>query len=114
MLPTGPMKLSRATGAPIVPIFSIRMPGGKLRVAIEPALHGESKTGGVGDDPVLGEWAGLLERYVKRHPSQWLMLQPAVEEDKATGDKETRRSTETVPPCPPASCPPATCPPVTK
>ena len=30
MLPTGPMKLSQATGAPIVPIFSIRRPGGKL------------------------------------------------------------------------------------
>jgi lauroyl/myristoyl acyltransferase len=85
MLPTGPMKLSQATGAPIVPIFSVRTPGGKLRVIIEPALGGESKTTGVGDDPVTGEWAGLLERYVRQYPDQWLLLQPAVEEDKAEG-----------------------------
>lgn len=92
MLPNGPMKLSKATGAPIVPIFSIRRPGGKLRVIIEPALRGESKTADAGDDPILSEWAGLLERYVTQYSDQWLLLQPAVEEDKQTrgqGEKVT-------------------------
>jgi KDO2-lipid IV(A) lauroyltransferase len=92
MLPTGPTKLAQATGAPVVPIFSVRTPGGKLRVIIEPALGSESKTAGVGADPVMIEWAAVLERYVRQFPDQWLLLQPAVEEDKVTEeDRGTRR-----------------------
>jgi lauroyl/myristoyl acyltransferase len=91
MLPTGPMKLAQATGAPVVPIFSIRTPGGKLRVVIEPALCSESNTAGAGTDPVMTEWATVLERYVRQFPDQWLLLQPAVEEDKVGAeDRGTR------------------------
>jgi lauroyl/myristoyl acyltransferase len=87
MLPTGPMKLAQATGAPIVPVFSVRTPGGALRVVVEPALRGESNTQGPGEDPVLAEWASVLQRYVREYPDQWLLLQPAVEEDKGAGGR---------------------------
>ena len=88
LLPTGPVKLAAATGAPIVPIFSVRSgPGGhKVRVLIEPLIEvaaAEDTTPG-GRDPLdvaMAQWASVLERYVRTYSDQWLLLQPALCED---------------------------------
>lgn len=77
LLPTGPAKLAAMTGAPIVPIFTVRSSSGRVRVIIEPPIlvaPGE-------DEAALGKIATVLERYVKTYPEQWLMLQPAWCED---------------------------------
>jgi KDO2-lipid IV(A) lauroyltransferase len=74
MLPAGPVKLALATGAPIVPVFTVRTPGGKVRLCVEPAIH----VGSPDDlDPAMEQLAGVLGKYLRAHGDQWLMLQPA-------------------------------------
>ena len=78
MLPTGPAKLALASGAPIVPIFSIRRPDGAVRLFVEPPIWVAS------DDEVdraLEQFARTLERYLRRYPDQWLMIRRAWCED---------------------------------
>ena len=80
MLPTGPAKLALASGAPIVPIFSIRRPDGMVRLFVETPIWVAS------DDDVdkaLASFARILERYLRRYPDQWLMIQRAWCEDAA-------------------------------
>ena len=77
LLPTGPAKMALATGAPIVPIFSVRTPEGRVKLFIEPAVE----VGDGGADAAMRQWAAVLERYVKAYPDQWLVLQPALCED---------------------------------
>jgi KDO2-lipid IV(A) lauroyltransferase len=90
LLPGGPVKLSLATGAPILPIFSVRTPEGKVKLFIEPAIEAGERAAGGAPHPALLRWAALLERYVKTYPDQWLILQPAlVEDDVKTDDRPT-------------------------
>ena len=84
MLPPGPVKLALATGAPIVPIFSVRTPGGKVKLFVEDAIEVEPAPHAAGPHPALLRWAALLERYVRTYPDQWLILQPALVDDAPT------------------------------
>lgn len=83
LLPAGPVKLALATGAPIVPVFSIRTPSGGVRLCVEPAI-----TVDAGDpdavDRAMRQLAGVIGKYVAAYPEQWLMLQPAWCADTAT------------------------------
>ena len=76
LMPTGPVKLAIASSAPIVPVFSVRMPGGKIKLFIEDAII-------VGDDldEAMTRIAAVLARYVSAYPEQWLVLHPAFCED---------------------------------
>jgi KDO2-lipid IV(A) lauroyltransferase len=76
MLPAGPAKLALATGAPIVPVFSVRERSGKTRLCVEPAIVIErGEPGGV--DRAMREIADVIGKYVRAHGDQWLLLQPA-------------------------------------
>lgn len=74
LLPAGPVKLALATGAPIVPVFAIRTPGGKIRLCVEPAIFATTEQG---IEPAMKQLADVIGTYVKNHADQWLMLQPA-------------------------------------
>jgi KDO2-lipid IV(A) lauroyltransferase len=89
LLPLGPVKMALATGAPIVPIFSVRTAEGKVRLFVEEPIHvaPDDSTSRGGPHPALLQWAAVLERYVRAYPDQWLMLQPALRED--AGDRGT-------------------------
>ena len=83
VLPTGPLRLALATGAPIIPIFSIRQPCGKIRLFIEEPIYV--------DDPQTFETGleairAVIERYLKRFPDQWLMIHRAWCEDALPPD----------------------------
>jgi phosphatidylinositol dimannoside acyltransferase len=83
LLPTGPIKLAVATGAPIVPVFSIRTAEGKIRIFVEPAI-----VVGEGDAEfhrALQHIAKVLEKYIGQFAEQWLMVQPAFCEDAMEG-----------------------------
>ena len=96
MLPPGPVKLALATGAPIVPIFSVRTPAGKVKLFVEEAIEVGPAPHAAGPHPALLRWAALLERYVRTYPDQWLILQPALLEDApTTGATPTTAATST-------------------
>jgi lauroyl/myristoyl acyltransferase len=78
LLPTGPVKLAIASGAPIVPVFAIRTADHRIRIHVEPAIV-------VADDPhaSLLRIAAVLERYVRTYPEQWLLFHRAFCEDEA-------------------------------
>ncbi|HWB52959.1 MAG TPA: lysophospholipid acyltransferase family protein [Tepidisphaeraceae bacterium] len=80
LLPTGPIRLAMATGAPIIPIVTTRTPKGRVQIHIEDAIC-------VGpDDPIeiaMNQVRDVIEKYVRTYPEQWLMLEPAFCEDQA-------------------------------
>jgi phosphatidylinositol dimannoside acyltransferase len=77
-VPLGPLKLAQAAGCPVVPVFAVREGAGRVRVwlgsAIDPAA----------DDAPL-RMAAAVETFVRRHPTQWLVLHRAFVEDNAVG-----------------------------
>jgi phosphatidylinositol dimannoside acyltransferase len=81
-VPTGPARLALAAGAPIIPIFSLRTPGGRVRIVVDDAVIVES-SGGASEAVELATRAvtAAIERQVARHPGQWLMLRPVWCED---------------------------------
>ena len=79
-LPTGPVKLAMASGAPIVPVFSVRTAGGKIRLFIEEPIEVDA-----GPDEAMTRLAAVIARYVAAYPEQWLVLHPAFVEDARGG-----------------------------
>lgn len=86
-VPTGPVRLARLTGSPIIPVFALSMPKHRVRVVlgrpIHPADHARPAPGQA--DPILGLIAAEIEGVVKEYPSQWLCLHPVLVEDQAQG-----------------------------
>lgn len=80
LLPSGPFKLAIATGAPVLPVFTVRMSDGRIRLFVEPPIE---VVPGDGPRPAMLEWAAVLERYLRRFADQWLLLEPALCEDRA-------------------------------
>lgn len=76
LLPSGPAKLALASGAPIVPVFSLRTSSGKVRLFIEDPINVDGDL-----DCAMSQIAKVLEKYVSAHPQQWLMLHPVFCED---------------------------------
>ncbi|MCS7065080.1 MAG: lysophospholipid acyltransferase family protein [Fimbriimonadales bacterium] len=72
---TGPAVFHLRTGAPIVPLFNVRVPGDYHRIEILPPMHFEP-TGDLQVDAqrIMQAWHDLLESYVRRYPDQWLWL----------------------------------------
>jgi KDO2-lipid IV(A) lauroyltransferase len=85
LLPTGPVKLATASGAPIIPVFSIRNDAGRIELFVEDAII-------VGDDvdAALAQMARAIERYVLSYPQQWLVLHRAFCEDVDEPVEETK------------------------
>ena len=73
LFPEGPAKLAAITGAPIVPVFVIRLPDGRVRIYIEDAIRvPETSEVAIGD--AIAKLAGVVGRYVKKYPDQWLLV----------------------------------------
>lgn len=81
LMPTGPVRLAMVSGSPIVPVFSIRVPGGKIRLFIEDPIFVGDMPGGVPADQAMEKLAAVLEKYVRKFPDQWLETRPAWIED---------------------------------
>jgi KDO2-lipid IV(A) lauroyltransferase len=79
-VPTGPIKLALASGAPIIPAFGLRTRDGRVRIHIEPAIWVEGSD--ESPHPALLKLASILEKYVASHPQQWLVLHRAFCEDR--------------------------------
>jgi KDO2-lipid IV(A) lauroyltransferase len=76
LLPSGPAKLALASGAPIVPVFSLRTSAGKIKLFIEDPINVDGDI-----EEAMNKIAAVLAKYVQAYPEQWLMLHPAFCED---------------------------------
>ena len=80
LIPTGPVKLARLTGCPIVPVFAIRREDGHHDIYLAPPIEpGDASS--VGPDHAVVALAKAIESVVREHPHQWLVLDAAFEED---------------------------------
>jgi KDO2-lipid IV(A) lauroyltransferase len=79
MLPTGPVKLALASGAPIVPVFAVRVPDGRIRICVEEAIIVEPSE--QSPHPAMLKLAAVIERYVRQYPDQWLMFDRAFRDE---------------------------------
>ena len=85
-MPVGPVKLALATGAPIIPILSIRTSVGRVKIVIEEAIFVSRADGPVnGAHPAFRHIASAIERHVRANPEQWSMVYPVWCEDKIDG-----------------------------
>lgn len=81
-LPAGPIKLAIASGAAIVPIFSIRTAPGRVKVVIEEPIRVTREDGPVNEaHPAIRRIAAVVEAHVRANPAQWSMVYPVWRED---------------------------------
>jgi lauroyl/myristoyl acyltransferase len=67
-LATGPVTVARAAGAPLLPVFTQRLPSGTFEVRIEAPLDLSDSSN---PDAPFVQFAALLASYVKQYPPQW-------------------------------------------
>ena len=76
-LPSGPSLLSLRSQAPIVPIFLVREGAGKFRLCFEAPMWPQTHpTGRLAFSQLTQRYATILQQYLTRFPSQWLLFQP--------------------------------------
>ena len=74
-LPTGPVRLAQLAGAPIVPVFGVRIGGNRIKLVIEKPILVESTQATHADQQAaLQQLADAISRQVRARPDQWLML----------------------------------------
>ena len=61
LLPTGPVRLALISGAPIIPVYSVRTPEGKIRLFIEKPIVVGDMPGGLSIDEAM-IWSGACWR----------------------------------------------------
>jgi KDO2-lipid IV(A) lauroyltransferase len=76
-LPAGPVRVALKTGSPLLPAFALRLPDNTFVVEMEPPLT-LPKTGDTDADIDNGmrKVVAIMERYIARHPEQWLVAAP--------------------------------------
>jgi KDO2-lipid IV(A) lauroyltransferase len=83
-LPRGPAVVCLRSQAPILPVFLLREGELTFRFCLEPPIEPPARQV---DEPsvraVTERYAAVLEQYLRRHPTQWLLFQPA---EAAGGD----------------------------
>jgi KDO2-lipid IV(A) lauroyltransferase len=83
LLPSGPVRLAIASGAPIVPLFAPRDPDGRVRILLEKPILVDPHAALIDVvHPAMRELANAMERIIRRYPDQWIMVhQPWCEDD---------------------------------
>jgi KDO2-lipid IV(A) lauroyltransferase len=70
---TGPASLARMAGVPLLPVFTFEDRDGTDHVVVETPIDVPSEAAGdAALVDVIGQYARLLERYVRAHAEQWL------------------------------------------
>jgi KDO2-lipid IV(A) lauroyltransferase len=71
----GPAVFHLRTGAPLVPLFNVRLPDDRHRVEILPPMRFEPSGDAQADyQRIMQALHDVLEDYVRRYPDQWLWL----------------------------------------
>lgn len=82
-LPDGPAKLALATGAPLLPIFMVRLPDDTFAYIMEEPIWADRSHQTV--DDVMRQIAMALERVIRQHSEQWFLFHNMwdIESDRA-------------------------------
>ncbi len=78
--------LALRTGAAVVPIFSLPLPGGRYRMVYEPAVEPPRTEGPEAVREFTARCTDVLERYVRRYPQLWLWMHRRWRDTKSTAD----------------------------
>lgn len=72
--PTGPVNIAMLSGAPIIPVFTLREKN-RLRLFVEEPIYVE-KSGDREKDVIkyTQKWSDVVERYIRKYPSQWVWM----------------------------------------
>jgi lauroyl/myristoyl acyltransferase len=68
---TGPLRLARSTGSPVLPVFAFKIQGLDYELTVEPAINYGNGKDGDNWSGALDRYGGLLEKHAERHPLQW-------------------------------------------
>ncbi len=80
-LPDGAVKLALKYGCPVIIGFAVREPDNRVRVFVEPPFQFERTADHERDlREGVRTIAGVMERYFRQYPDQWLMFQKVWEE----------------------------------
>ena len=71
-LPVGPVKLALATGAPLLPVFLVRMPDETFKYIVEEPIWADKSRDSVAD--VMRRVAAAMERVISRYSEQWYLF----------------------------------------
>jgi phosphatidylinositol dimannoside acyltransferase len=83
-LPSGPAKLARRCGAPVMPVAIYGLGGGRHRGVVRPPLHVVASRDEQADLAQLtGDLAAELESLIVEAPEQWHLMQPNWPSDRA-------------------------------
>ncbi len=66
--------LALRTGAPVVPVFALPLPGGRFKFVYEPPVEPPAGEGPEAIDAFTQRCTDVLEMYVRRHPDLWLWM----------------------------------------
>ena len=66
--------LAMKTGAPVVPVFALPLPGGRFRMVYEHPVELPESTGEQGVRELTQRCTDVLEMYVRRYPDLWLWM----------------------------------------
>jgi len=66
--------LALRTGAPVVPVFALPLPGGRYKFVYEPAVEPPSGEGPEAIHEFTQRCTDVLEMYVRRNPELWLWM----------------------------------------
>src|SRR5437867_3005469 len=82
-LPDGPARLALATGAPILPIFLVRVPGDTFKYIIDEPIWADKNRDSVTD--IMRRIAMSLEKVISQYSEQWFLFHNLwdIEEDRA-------------------------------
>ena len=82
-LPDGPAKLALATGAPLLPIFMVRLPDDSFAYIVEEPIWADKSHQTV--DDIMRQIAMALERVIRQHSEQWFLFHNLwdIESDRA-------------------------------
>ena len=73
-LPTGPVELAMATGAPVLPVFIVLETGGRYRILAREPMRFRREEGGQEGEALraaMGRMASMMESVIARYPDQW-------------------------------------------
>jgi KDO2-lipid IV(A) lauroyltransferase len=74
-LPTGPVRLAQLAGAPILPVFAVRVGAKRIKLIIDEPISVEDDGDAQAEqDEALQRLAEAIGRRIRAYPDQWLML----------------------------------------